>query len=192
MIQQEGGPLVRGLVQVIHLHWTKASRGGQGASVRSAVPLAFEVPNDGLLEVDGQLQVEEWHWGERNAFAEPLQHRQRRVAVADGFKLGCVTVGGHEQGLSVRYRWDAAHGGAPDRSFLNPGTGEESTNRDLVVPPGQWVRICSNGRFSDADTGKWYYEQVTVNVACSGGGLSGRIFVDAAPAHDLRLLADLW
>jgi hypothetical protein len=33
---------------------------------------------------------------------------------------------------------------------------------------------------------------VTVNVACSAGGVSGRIFVDQAPAHDLRLLADLW
>ncbi len=192
MIPQKDGPAVRGLVQVIHLHWTKASRGGQGARERSAVPLAFEIPADQLLEVDGQLQVEEWRWGERNAFAEPLQVRQRSVAVADGFKSGCVTVAGHAQGLAVRYRWDAAHGGAPDRSFLNPGTGEESTNRDLVVPPGQWVRLCSNGRFSDADTGEWYYEQVTVNVACSAGGLSGRIFVDETPAHDLRLLAELW
>jgi hypothetical protein len=183
MVPQEDGPPVRGLVQIIHLHWTKASRGGQGARQRSAVPLAFEVPDDGLLEVDGQLQVEEWHWGERNAFAEPLRHRQRRVAVADGFTFGCVTVAGYAQGLAVRYRWDATHGGAPDRSYLDRG---------LIVPPGQWVRICSNGRFSDADTGEWYYEQVTVNVACSADGLSGRIFVDAAPAHDLRLLADLW
>src|SRR3954471_13431908 len=135
MIPQD--PLVRGLVQVIHLHWTKASRGGQGARQRSAVPLAFEIPEDHLLEVEGQLLVDEWPWGERNAFAEPLQHRQRQVAVADGFQLRCVTAARHARGLSVRYRWDAARGGAPDRSFLNPGPGEESTNRDLILPPGQ-------------------------------------------------------
>jgi hypothetical protein len=54
------------------------------------------------------------------------------------------------------------------------------------------MRVCYNGRFSDADTGRWWYEQVTVNVAGFGGAPSGDVFLRSEPVRELRLLADLW
>ena len=176
-----------GLVQVIHLGWDKSARGGPGAQKRSAVPFAFEVQEGHLRDSRGHLLIEVLRWRKDNDFSEPLESRHERAPLADGYRFGCVTVSPHLEGLSVRYRWDWYGGGAPDRRFLDIGG-----NGDLVVRPGEWMRICSNGRFSDADTGSWWYEQTTVNVAAFAGEPSGRIFVDNEPVRDLRLLEDLW
>jgi hypothetical protein len=177
-----------GLVQVIFLSWDKSARGGQGARARNRVPLAFEVATEQLRGVEGQLHVEELHWGCQNAFAAPLRHEHRRVAVADGARFRCVTVLQHPQGLVVRYRWSREDGGAPDRSFAN----NEPGANDLLAAAGRWVRVCANGRFTDADTGSWWYEQVTVNVAWFDGKTSGRVFVASEPVRELRILAKLW
>jgi hypothetical protein len=182
-----------GLVQIIRLHWDKSARGGQGARDRNAVPLAFGVPADQLLHATGQLHVEESHWGDSNAFAKPFHYRHHRVPVEAGFSFACVTISEHPQGLLVRYRWSWGRGGAPDRWFINAGTGNaESASRDLVVQAGQWARVSSNGRFTDFDTGNWWYEQVTVNVAWFDGEPSGQVFVGSAPVRDFRQLANLW
>ncbi len=182
-----------GLVQVVRLHWDKSARGGQGARDRNAVPQAFAVPASDLAEVGGHLCVSVTHWGERNAFAEPFSARRERVAVADGFAFGCGLVSPHPDGLQVRYQCNRADGGAPGRWFFNWSTGSvESPGRSLVVRPGHWVRVCYNGRFSCIDSGNWWYEQSTINVAWFGGEPDGRVFLDREPAEELRVLADLW
>ncbi len=182
-----------GLVQVVQLHWGKSSRGGQAARNRNAVPQAFAVPAADLAAAGGHLCVSVTHWGERNAFTEPFLVRRERVAVADGFTFGCVGVSPHPEGLLVRYQYTRTDGGAPDRWFFNWFTvAGESPGRPLVVRPGQWVRVCYNGRFSCIDSGNWWYEQSTVNVVCFGGEPDGRVFIDREPAEELRVLADLW
>ncbi len=143
-----------GLVQVVRLHWDKSARGGPGARDRNAVPQAFAVPAADLDSADGHLCVGLTHWGDRNAFAEPFSARRERVAVADGFKFGCVGVSPHPDGLEVRYQYNQADGGAPDRWYFNWSSGYgESPGRSLVVRPSQWVRVCYNGRFSCIDSG---------------------------------------
>lgn len=81
-----------GVVQVVHLHWGKSARGGQGARDRNAVPLAFEVPAVDLAEAGGRLCVDVSHWDDRNAFAAPFSRRKQQVIVANGFTYGCVGV----------------------------------------------------------------------------------------------------
>ena len=182
-----------GLVQIVHLHWDKSARGGQSARDRSAVPQAFPVPAADLAGAGGCLCIAESHWNERNAFADPSAERRRRVAIADGYTFGCVSVSAHAGGLQVRYQYDRGHGGAPDRWFFNESSGlGESPGRALVVGPSQWVRVCYNGRFSDSDTGNWWYEQTTVNVAWFEREPQVRVFLDREPSDELRVLADLW
>jgi hypothetical protein len=182
-----------GLVQVIHLRWTKAARGGAGARARGAVPQVLEVSPTGLPGTEAMLFVEATHWGEPNVFTEPVSVRREQVSVAKGFTFGCVSVSPHAEGLQVRYQYDRANVGAPDRWFFSQVSGYgESPGRTLIVRDGEWVRICHNGRFSDHSTGDWWYQQVTVNVAWFGGEPNGRIFVDREPDQELRELADLW
>jgi len=180
-------PISSALVQVIHLTWDKSARGGPGAQRRSAVPWALEVQDGHLRAARGHLQVEVLRWGKGNDFSEPLESRHERVPLADGYRFGCVTVSPNPEGLAVRFRWSFYCGGAPDRRFLDVGG-----NGDLQVRAGEWMRISSNGRFSDQDTSFWWYEQTTVNVAAFTGEPSGRVFIESEPVRDLRLLEDLW
>jgi hypothetical protein len=180
-------PVSSALVQVIHLSWDKSARGGQGARDRASVPLAFDVSEGHLRDAGGLFHAEELLWGKDNAFAEPREARHQRIPLEKGYCYGCVTVSAHPEGLAVRYQWNPSRGGAPERRFLDIGQ-----NDDLIVQAGEWMRICYNGRFSDCDTGGWWYEQTTINLAAFGGQPSGKIFVDSEPARDLRLLADLW
>jgi hypothetical protein len=179
-------------VQVIHLSWTKAARGGEGARARCAVPAAFEVPASELVDVEGVLRVDASHWGDRNCFAAPFRFDRQEVQLSDGFVVGCVTISAWAEGLQVGYRYDPAVGGAPDRRAFAPAGHRESATRTLPVHDGEWVRVCHNGRFSCIDTGNWWYEQVTVNVACFVGEPNGRVFLEQEPTQELRALAELW
>ena len=180
-------PISSGLVQVVHLTWDKSARGGEGARKRAAVPWAFEVQDGHLRQARGHLQIEVLLWGKDNDFSAPFKSRHEKVPLADVYRFGCFTVSPNPEGLSVRYRWSWHYGGAPDRRFLDVGG-----NGDLRVRAGEWMRISSNGRFSDHDTGVWWYEQTIFNVAAFAGEPSGRIFVESEPVRDLRLLEDLW
>ena len=181
-----------GLVQVVRLSWTKAARGGESARARNAVPVAFEVPAADLVGAEGVLCVHGSHWGDGNGFAEPFRSERRRVPLADGFAVGCVTVSADAEGLLVRYRYEPATGGAPDRRPYNPAGHREPTTRVLLVRDGEWVRVCYNGRFSSDDSGGWWYEQVTANVAWFASEPDRKVFLDRDPSQEVRSLADLW
>ena len=181
-----------GLVQVIHQHWTKASRGGEGARARASVPLVFEVSTTGLTGTGEALCVDVIRWGEHNAFAEPHSTDRRLVSLADGYTFGCVRVTADTQGLQAFYRHDGTHGGAPERHVRTPVGHYESLGRTLCIRDGEWARVCYNGRFSDHGTGHWWYQQVTVNVAWFAGRPDGQVFLKREPFQELRDLADLW
>ena len=181
-----------GLVQVIRLRWTKSARGGEGARARSAVPLSFEVHPDAFAGAEEMLCAEVTDRGERE-FAEPFATDRLRVPLADGLTLGCVSVAAAPEGLSVRFEYSRPAGGAPDRWPLNVPAGLGQTQgRTMAVRDGEWARVRYNGRFSCTDSGNWWYEQTTANVAWFEGEPDPRVFLDREPAAELSALADLW
>ena len=118
--------------------------------------------------------------GRAQCLLQPVSVNRQQVAVAKGFDFGCVRVGPHAEGLQVHFQYDSGNVGAPDRWFFNRDSGYgETPGRTLIVREGEWVRVYHNGRF-DHETGDWWYQQVTVNVAWFGGAPDGRIFLDIA------------
>ena len=57
----------------------------------------------------------------------------------------------------------------------------EGLQREWLVAPQQWTQLHWNGRFTDVDTGAWWYEQTTLNVACFAEAMNGGIFTTRAP-----------
>ena len=180
-----------GLVQVIRVTWTKASRGGEGARSRNSVPSATEITVADLPDVNGSLCVDVSEWREHNQFVEPY-HTYRKIPFASGFHFGCVTVSATMNGLQVDYQYDPGFVGAPDRRGFAPEGHRAAKPRRFFARDGEWIQVCHNGRFSDIDTGNWWYELVTVNVAFFAGGLDSRVFVTRRPSEELRVLAELW
>ena len=180
-----------GLVQVIQLEWSKASRGGEGARARAKVPSAFEVPATSLDDCGGKLCVEVWEWGDGNAFSRPFEVRRLHAPSQTGFNFGCVSVSAADEAIRVHFLYASAIGGAPDRWHLNWPGADGPAGRTLFVRNGAWVRVLYNGRFTDYDTGRWWYQQVTVNVAWFTDTPDGRIFVDQEPNQSLNAHAIL-
>lgn len=180
-------PAPCGVVQVVHVQWDKASRGGVGARSRASVPEAFEVDPGSLLDAGGMLCIDRSQWGGRNDFARPFESSSRRTTLAEGFSCGCVQVSAVSDGLEVRYRYDTREGGAPNRS----SDVDQPFRRTLSVRAGEWARIRSNGRFRCIDSGTWWYEQVVMNVAWFAGRHHGRVFLDSPPARELDLREEL-
>ena len=184
-------PVGAGVIQVITVEWSKASRGGRESNARNAVPHGTEFPA-ALVGTD-RLGVMECHWGERNDFVEPLRLKTDQIPLSQGYTFGSITVSARLDGLRVHYRYDQTTTGAPDRSYLNwPARQGDTPGRELVVTAGRWARVRYNGRFSCLDTGMWWYRQVVMNVAWAYGDLPGDLFFDPHPSQTLEFLADLW
>ncbi len=180
-----------GLIQVVHVKWTKSERGGQGARNRGSVPEALNVPKAELARASGQFCVTHSYWGSRNSFSQPLSMDSERVAITEEYRYGCVKVSAHPDGLVARYYYDVAHGGAPDRGYEIWPAPAEPSGRFLVIRFGEWGRVCYNGRFSCIDSGHWWYEKTTVNVAWFAGEPNGRVFIDRPLSVEYRSVVHL-
>ncbi len=142
------------VVQQIRTHWTKASRGGDNAVKRNAVPEAARVPihrivGDNLILVHHLLEYEE-----RDGFSRPREEIRINPTVRP-LVVGCVTIDHSENQAIMTFRYDRGCGGAPDRGW---------TRKTLRLVVNEWGQIVYNGRFSPVWEGNWWYEKMVVNV----------------------------
>lgn len=184
-----------GVLQILHVEWTKASRGGEGGRARNAIPAALPLSLEEFSTSDERLFVEVHRWNEHNGFTKVVRIERHSVPLSTGFRFGCLTVAAKSDGspgLQLDYPRHTGCGGMPDRWFLNCGLGARNPAASaLSVNPGEWVRIRDNGRFDDMDTGNWRYQQVTFNVAWFPARPDPAWFRSRRPTHDLNFLADL-
>ena len=145
-------------VQIIRTHWTKRSRGAPAATARARVPLALPVAVAALQR--GQLTVETYNFGEPD-FARS-QHYQTEVFDLSAnlrYEHGAFSFDWNGKIASTFWQWSAYNVGAPQPNFSDREMGY------FEIAPNDWIRLRWRGRFSDQDTGKWWYEQTVVNVA---------------------------
>jgi hypothetical protein len=177
-------------VQYIRIFWTKASRGHARASRRNAVPRAFDLPADIIASTE-PTPVHAVSVEEANSF---LPVRTADIWAGDGsraLRIGCACIAFEATGLRLRFEYDESHGGAPARRrFDAQGTSALLSEDVCLLSPGDWARIEWNGRFVDIDTGSWWYELQTVNVALAEDP-SPDLFLTANPTIVYSQLADL-
>lgn len=183
-----------GFLQVIRIEWTKASRGAEGSRARNAVPSGAPIRLEEFTGERASLSVEVQDWTERNSFVEPIRVDRKSVSLAEGFTWGGLSIALRDRepcGLRVQYMRGFSSG-APERWFLNSGSGTEGPGAyPLALGDGESVRIADNGRFSDNDGGHWWYRQLTINAAWFDRIPDTRVFVDRKPTYNLRTLARL-
>jgi len=157
------------VVQKIKVVWTKASRGGEGARRRAAVPLAFELP----AFPAGDAAYHAMFCEERDGFAP--RDVERKTSLPE--HSACVLFEVRGDGIRIGYQWSPACG-APERDLVPP--------RWLMeLRRGDYGRVLHNGRFSGE--GDWWYQQIVFNVAIADV-VASDLFMRAAPTvtADLR------
>jgi hypothetical protein len=157
------------LIQEIRGIWSKASRGGAAAALRTSVPEAA---------LFHQLLV----YGEANDFTEPLNAEIVELE-SDSISVGCVKISAPSEQLVVAYEYDYGCGGLPPR-LRRPGI---NLREELIVGRESWVRVKYNGRFSGDE---WWYEKVVVNVGLFQNPDAG-LFGSTKPAGEISQMAAL-
>lgn len=145
-------------VQIINTRWTKLSRGGELAGARNRVPLVLPVQSTELK--CGVLSVQIFGFGERD-FERPFWNKQQQLDLEPGlhFEHGAFSLDWDGQNATTNWQWSWWGVGAPEPEMFDRNLGR------FRVPPDEWVRLRWQGRFSDMDGGRWWYERTVVNVA---------------------------
>ena len=145
-------------VQIIRTHWTKRSRVAPAATPRARVPLALPVAVAALRR--GKLKVASFRFGESD-FSRPFDSTLETHELTNDlhFERGAFSLRWNGEVAQTGWQWDAWNVGAPEPHFSTRHLGQ------FEIAPDNWVRLRWHGRFSDQDTGIWWYEQIVINVA---------------------------
>lgn len=168
------------IVQLIETTWTKASRGGQGASVRNSVPEQIRLALPAVGSRSFTTLYHDLIYDERADFVQPTSTIQLDPIQVP--RTGCCSIDRTTTSATVRYRYQRTNGGAPDRGWLQ---------HTLRVEPEQWVQVRENGRFAPGWDGDWWYHKVVVNVGLFAQ-VHPDVFVQAPPIAQFDALAQLW
>ncbi|PIU00206.1 MAG: hypothetical protein COT74_04525 [Bdellovibrionales bacterium CG10_big_fil_rev_8_21_14_0_10_45_34] len=143
------------LVQEIKTEWTKASRSGRAAQLRSQTPLKLEMPQTIFASAD-YIIVHKLEFKEENNFECQAVEGHLSDPFSNGSELfGAVELRPGDNGnIQLKFRW-SNEVGAPERKSRNIGN----------ISDGEWFQVIYNGRFGGRHD--WLYRQMVVNVGLS-------------------------
>lgn len=166
-------PLV---LQWVRLHWTKRSRGGEGATRRAHAPTAFDVsepaPHDPSLAIFERIDVEEGNdWVPvRTATRESVAALLGEAAPKEPGPYRKISA---RSSLNFRGELRLELDGDGLAIHLQPNTFTMPHREPMhvfTVQPGQWARVVFNERYDDESIGWksntfWTYVQSTFSIA---------------------------
>ena len=167
------------VVQEICTSWTKASRGGENAAARNAVPKVVTLPVQQITEDNIVLIHHRLAYEEENGFS-PREKIHINPTMRP-FAVGGVTIGYSEDEANAVFRYDRGCG-APDRSWAR---------KTIHMPVGTWGQIAYNGRFNAGWDGPWYYEKTVINVGIFQRLVPG-VFTKQVPASRFSAMGELF
>ena len=184
------------LVQHICLEWSKDCRGGNAAQQRSQYPKAMQLPKD-LLSYD--------YVGLPAHFVYILQSPDEFKVINNCHKLmewrsnGTMRLAPFEliqqdHRILVQYRYDWHIGAMPERHIYDKcGQIQPLKELALDLSYGDFGQAVCNGRFSDVDTGQWYYKLNILNVMLLKESTDSlTCFTDRKPNKVYAKLDHLW
>jgi hypothetical protein len=130
------------VAQWVRTSYTKRSRGGQAATRRNGVPIAFRLPTDGTPIVHEVMMHESDDFAvHEEVHPRPPSSSDVEVRLVDG---------------RLRVRLLPSVWGMPRRHRRPPA---------VFLHPGEWIRWQTNYRFVDTCTGEWSYRSDALNLS---------------------------
>ena len=173
-------------LQIIQTTWTKESRGGRGAQLRNTVPhaLPFEAKA-------GKFNAQLHFFDESNNFNSPAKPpslvRDRQVCELKKsfvFEWFHLLYEWNDESQSSHLVWSNMNRGAPAAVFLDNSGNQKPIRRDTLAVVNAWIRLRWMERFSDLDTGQWWYHHTVVNLAQFDYPIDFNVFLRGAPTQE--------
>lgn len=174
------------IIQETLLTWFKPERGGKPAEVRNKFKWTFPIEripdkSDECVLDERRLYQQEGKFLTLSEFNKAMGFPPPRVKSEPPVKIADLRVKNVEfttiDGGAIRVDFSMNpqnHNGAPHRhghnkDFNNPDSplcGKDVLNETaFTLAEGQTGQIAYNARFSDWDSGEWWYEQTVINIA---------------------------
>ncbi|MBN1910332.1 MAG: hypothetical protein JW818_11375 [Pirellulales bacterium] len=139
--------------------WTKASRGGDGARIRNALPDALPLP---LEAFTAPWTLHSIYYHESNDFTK--EEVIKKTDSPDVLGIRVLRFKLCNRQLAVSFLHDSANAALVDRIQVDLQGNEILEVDAFVLEPEQWGQLVYNGRFVDMDTGNWWYEHTVFNI----------------------------
>lgn len=153
------------IIQHIIFYWNKQHRAAKYASIREKQPKALEIPKEYFIHNrDYGFPIHKVMIVQNDSGLETKINKIEFSNYQGLIRLDGIDILPNEKPIGVFYRYSAALCGAPARydrknSLLN--------ERAFDLYDEEFGRIEHNGRFSDADTGEWFYKKDIINICLS-------------------------
>ena len=141
------------VVQRIRIEWTKASRGGEGATLRNALPEICPLPP--LRQVGGEYLFHDIHFREWDQFA--CRETLAESKIPGHLDLSPLFLHVAPDRIQAKFLWSWKDCGAPERD-----------SHDLFsLALGEWAQFRCNGRFGPQTPGEssWWYRKSIFTIA---------------------------
>lgn len=173
------------VIQQIDTEWTKASRGGEGACRRNAVPTELTLPLDCFAAPVAMHVVDSFEWNDFQ-LDDSVKHWNSICDV----RIPFLKLETRQNNLRIRFvrspqNWVIAnrlYDGVDGKPVLDVDA--------FVLGCDEWGRVRFNARYTSRDTGEWYYQHVVCNIGVFSSVELNR-FVTLKPNHQFVELATL-
>lgn len=153
------------LTQHIKVHWDKGLRGAPYSTARNQMPKAYDLPR-GFFDDNpvGYPAHYVYLVQAQSGFSERM-NRKDTMTEYENIRIGAMEMIHQGDAYELRYRYDL-HRAIPARNKYDPqismyvGLDEVA----MTLGPHEYGRIIYNGRYTDYDTGSWYYNIDIMNI----------------------------
>lgn len=140
------------LIQEITTWWTKASRGADRATLRTAVPQALSLPTSLHSVSEPTLLSHQVRYDEKNDFRVPLSSTLSTQPFHQTLHRDNIVISLNQSVAQIHLGWIF---GTPRR---------HSVHNILTIAPSEWGQVCFNYRYTTGDGGPWRYALWVFNI----------------------------
>ncbi len=150
----------RFIVQRVHIVWSKASRGGEGARRRRALAKAFPLPLECFA---APFTIHRVSFGELDSFETAVNVVTRGHSFTD-LGIRDLQVEFRDGSAQIELIRDPQNAAIADRTHWDSSGNVVNQLTAFTLLEGEWGQLEYNGRYVDRDTGNWWYEQSVYNI----------------------------
>ena len=152
------------------------------STTRNSLPEEAEISIDMSMLKKNQYLEQTLRFNEFDGFNKEESNQIENMN--ERFKDKGLTIINEENILKIKYYHDPGILGAPTRDH---SCREKSL---FEIHNNQWCKLKINGRYTDFDTGQWFYHKTVYNIAC-GDDIHKDIFIGKKPDYIFEDMAKL-
>lgn len=154
------------LTQHIKIYWDKECRGAPYSTIRNQIDKAYSLPK-GFFDYNPHgLPSHYMYLIQSKSGFEKRFDRVDTISENKGIRIDAVQILNEIADCEVRYRYCWHRGAIPARKQFDYENGGDVDLDELAMTlkPNEYGRIIYNARYTDFDSGAWYYGLDIINI----------------------------